>query len=46
MNKNTLVQITIATASTVAAGLILDYFKKKQQVNAPIVNNEKSWWEF
>lgn len=46
MSKNALIQISIATVSTVAAGLLLDYLKQKQQPQAPVIDNQKSWWEF
>lgn len=47
MTKTQVNQILIATASTVLAGLILDYFKKQNQPPPPVVDDQpfyKEWF--
>lgn len=48
MTKTQINQILIATVSTIAAGLALDYLRNKttKTTQAPVVQDSSNWWSF
>lgn len=44
MTRTAVTQIVIATASTVIAGMILDYMKRQNQPAPPIADDSNNTW--
>jgi len=44
MTKAQINQIIVATISTVAAAVIIDFFRKRNPIAPPVTDNNKSWY--
>lgn len=44
MTSSAVTQIVIATASTVIAGMVLDYMKRRNQPAPPIADDSNNSW--